>query len=49
MDGIPDGGSENCDDKKDICPFGYGIRVDGKIYAGKRAKEWLEKSLQGEN
>ncbi len=29
-------------------PFGYGIRVDGKIMAGKRATEWLEKSIQGE-
>ena len=27
-------------------PFGYGIRVDGKIILGKRAQEWLEKSLQ---
>ena len=27
-------------------PFGYGIRVDGKILTGKRADEWLEKSIQ---
>ena len=27
-------------------PFGYGIRADGKILAGKRATEWLEKSIQ---
>ncbi len=27
-------------------PFGYGIRVDGKILAGKRAADWLEKSIQ---
>ena len=27
-------------------PFGYGIRVDGKIILGKRAQEWLEKSIQ---
>ena len=29
-------------------PFGYGIRADGKILTGKRADEWLEKSIQGE-
>ena len=45
VDGIPSGGSENCDDVKDICPFGYGIRADGKILTGKRADTWLEKSL----
>lgn len=27
-------------------PFGYGIRVDGKILLGARAQEWLEKSIQ---
>ena len=27
-------------------PFGYGIRVDGKIVLGDRAKEWLSKSIQ---
>ena len=27
-------------------PFGYGIRVDGKIVLGERAQEWLEKSIQ---
>ena len=27
-------------------PFGYGIRVDGKIILGNRAQEWLEKSIQ---
>ena len=27
-------------------PFGYGIRADGKIILGKRAQEWLEKSIQ---
>jgi hypothetical protein len=26
-------------------PFGYGIRVDGKILLGPRAQEWLDKSL----
>ena len=49
IDGIPNGSSENCDDKKDICPFAYSIRADGKIILHKRAKEWLEKSIQGEN
>ena len=39
-------GSENCDDIKDICPFGYGIRGDGKIMPGARADEWLEKGFQ---
>lgn len=27
-------------------PFGYGIRVDGKILTGKRADLWIEKSVQ---
>ena len=27
-------------------PFGYGIRADGKIKPGTRAKEWLEKGFQ---
>ena len=27
-------------------PFGYGIRSDGKVFAGKRATEWLKKSIQ---
>ena len=27
-------------------PFGYGIRVDGKIALGARAKEWMNKSIQ---
>ena len=49
VDGMPSKGSNDCDDVKDICPFGYGIRADGKILTGKRADEWLEKSLQGEN
>jgi len=26
--------------------FGYGLRYDGKIFLGKRAKEWLEKDFQ---
>ena len=47
VDGIPAGGSANCDDIKDICPFSYGIRWDGKIIDGARAKEWLEKDISG--
>jgi len=27
-------------------PFGFGIRVDGKILSGKRADEWVQKSIQ---
>ena len=27
-------------------PFGYGIRVDGKVLLGARAQEWLQKSIQ---
>ena len=29
-------------------PFGYGIRWDGKIVAGKRAQEWLEREVNEE-
>ena len=29
-------------------PFGYGIRADGKILAGARALEWINKSIQTE-
>ena len=39
-------GSDDCDDINDICPFGYGIRVDGKILPGARADEWIEKEIQ---
>ncbi len=49
IDSIPTKDGSKCDDIKDICPFGYGIRADGKILTGKRADEWLEKSIQGEN
>ena len=30
-------------------PFGYGIRIDGKIFNGARADAWLTKSIQGDN
>lgn len=46
IDGIPEGGSDNCDDSKDVCPFGYGLRVDGKIMPGVRALEWIQKGIQ---
>ena len=34
---------------KDEAPFGFGIRADGKILNGKRADEWLKKSIQKKN
>ena len=34
---------------KEENPFGYGIRADGKILTGKRADEWIKKSIQKEN
>ena len=46
IDGIPTGGSSDCDDEKDICPFAYGISTEGHIIAGERAKQWLNKSIQ---
>lgn len=30
-------------------PFGYGIRADGKIFPGKRANEWINKSVQNKD
>mgnify|MGYP006916097546 CR=1 FL=1 len=47
IDGIPDNVTKT--DCVNECPFGYGIRADGKIMNGKRADEWLEKDIQGEN
>ncbi|MBR6297747.1 MAG: hypothetical protein IKR34_00725 [Candidatus Gastranaerophilales bacterium] len=47
VDGIPD--DVTTTDCKNECPFGYGIRADGKIMNGKRADEWLEKDIQGES
>ena len=43
-----DGVAENSttDDCINECPFGYGIRADGKILNGARADEWLAKSIQ---
>ena len=41
IDGIP--ANVTNDDCVNECPFGYGIRGDGKIFTGARAKQWLEK------
>ena len=41
IDGRPSNATE--DDCVNECPFGYGIRADGKILTGARAQEWLEK------
>ena len=46
VDGIPDDVTEA--DCKNECPFGYGIREDGKILPGARADEWLKKDFHGE-
>ena len=46
IDGIPDNATvDNCVNE---CPFGYGIRADGKIFVGKRAQEWLERDINEE-
>ena len=44
VDGIPENATKN--DCINECPFGYGIRADGKILNGARADEWLQKSIQ---
>lgn len=44
IDGIPSNATKtSCVNE---CPFGYGIRADGKILLGARADEWLKKSIQ---
>ncbi len=45
IDGIPEKGSKNCDDIKDICPFAYIIRHDGRILPDYRTQQWIEKSI----
>lgn len=41
IDGIPDDATPtNCVNE---CPFGYGIRFDGKIMNGSRTNEWVNK------
>lgn len=47
IDGIP--ANATTTDCKNECPFGYGIRADGKILPGKRAEEWLAKDPQKED
>ena len=42
IDGIP--AEANRDDCVNECPFGYGIRADGKIIPGFRAQEWMQKT-----
>ncbi len=46
IDGIPENATE--DDCVNECPFGYGIRADGKILVGARAQEWLERDVNEE-
>ena len=44
IDGTPENATTtNCVNE---CPFGYGIRADGKIIYGKRASEWFKKTIQ---
>ena len=43
IDGIPENATEN--DCVNECPFGYGIRADGKILTGARADEWLAREI----
>ncbi|MBR6298827.1 MAG: prepilin-type N-terminal cleavage/methylation domain-containing protein [Candidatus Gastranaerophilales bacterium] len=45
IDGIPDNVTKT--DCVNECPFGYGIRADGKILPGARAEEWLKKDISG--
>jgi len=47
VDGIPNTVTKN--DCKNECPFGYGIRADGKIIPGARANGWINKSVQKED
>ena len=44
IDGKPDGATKtNCINE---CPFGYGVRQDGKILYGLRAQQWMKKKIQ---
>lgn len=44
IDGIPSNATKtNCVNE---CPFGYGLRADGKILTSTRVDEWLKKSIQ---
>ena len=44
IDGIPPNAKK--EDCVNECPFGYGVRSDGKILTDARVDEWLEKSIQ---
>ena len=44
IDGIP--ADATLTDCKNECPFGVGVRNDGKMLAGERADEWIKKSFQ---
>ena len=46
IDGTPEDATKN--DCINECPFGYGIRADGRILNGARAEEWLKKSIKSE-
>ena len=46
IDGVPE--NATADDCVNECPFGYGIRADGKILTGARADEWLEREVNEE-
>ena len=48
IDGKPDGATKNnCINE---CPFGYGVRQDGKILYGTKAQQWMKKKIQrGDN
>lgn len=46
VDGIPNNPDDCTCNPKDECPFGYGIRADGKIMPGARAEEWMKKDPQ---
>jgi len=44
IDGTPENATAT--DCVNECPFGYGLRVDGKIHFAKRASDWYKKSIQ---
>lgn len=43
IDGVPSTATSS--DCVNECPFGYGLRVDGKLIPGARALEWLERDV----
>ena len=44
IDGTPENATST--DCVNECPFGYGLRVDGKIHFARRASDWFKKTLQ---